>query len=184
MRLFVIITHEDVKVNNFDNLDHFFISLCYFISSKSKDIRTQVGAAIVSPENDSYVTGYNGFPRGLEENTKRLKKPLKYVYTEHAERNAIYNCARKGIATKGSRIYITCLPCSDCARGIIQAGITEVVYHHNHPMNLEEGRQKVNEQLRSMFQECGIKLRGYSGKISPVIQVLYNGSLFDPNDFA
>ncbi len=62
-----------------------------------------------------------------EEVQKRYDKPNKYLWTEHAERNAIYNAARHGIALEYSKIYIDWLPCARCARAIIQSGITSIV---------------------------------------------------------
>lgn len=59
----------------------------------------------------------------------RHERPAKYKWTEHAERNAIYNAARIGISLNGCRLYLNFepIPCSDCARGIIQSGIVSVI---------------------------------------------------------
>jgi dCMP deaminase len=180
--------------NNFDDWDHFFMSLCYFVAGKSKDNRTQVGAVIVRPENDSYVTGYNGFPRGLKETKARMKRPQKYMYIEHSERNAIYNSARNGISTKGSRIYVPWVPCPECAKGIIQSGIVEVITHKPHPYNCKinikndgEARHdwaRDHKEVLKMFAECGIKLREYDGPILREIGVLYDGEYLDPSKFS
>ena len=54
---------------------------------------------------------------------ERQERPEKYYWFEHAERNSIYNAARIGVSTKGSKMYMTCgVPCADCARAIINAG--------------------------------------------------------------
>ena len=73
-------------------------------------------------------TGYNSFPRGIDDNVaERQERPEKYFWFEHAERNAIYNAARIGVSTKGCTMFLTCdIPCADCARGIINAGIIKV----------------------------------------------------------
>lgn len=75
-----------------------------------------------------------GFAEALEARNRQVarvearhERPIKYKWTEHAERNAIYNAARHGIALNGSRIYLPWYPCMDCARAVIQAGITEMV---------------------------------------------------------
>jgi dCMP deaminase len=71
--------------------------------------------------------GYNGFPRGCDDSVaSRYERPDKYLYTEHAERNAIYHAARHGVTLKGCSMYVTLFPCADCARGIIQAGIKKL----------------------------------------------------------
>jgi dCMP deaminase len=54
-------------------------------------------------------------------------RPMKYLWIEHAERNAICNAARAGTATDRCTIYVEIMPCMDCARAIVQAGIVEVI---------------------------------------------------------
>ena len=99
------------------------------VSKKSKDRSTKVGVVIVTPDNTLLSIGFNGFPRGIDDEIERYhERPMKYRITEHAERNAIYNAARNGIRLQGSIMYLPFepTPCTDCTRGIIQAGIVEV----------------------------------------------------------
>jgi len=58
---------------------------------------------------------------------ERLVRPTKYLWIEHAERNAICNATRAGTATEGCTMYVEIMPCMDCARAVVQAGITQVV---------------------------------------------------------
>ncbi len=110
------------------NKHHYFLAMLGGIASASKDNSTKVGCIIVGPDNEIRSTGYNSFPRGIDDNrAERQDRPLKYFYVEHAERNAVYNAARVGIPLKGCRIYQDFWPCADCARAIIQAGIIEIV---------------------------------------------------------
>jgi dCMP deaminase len=105
-----------------------FLRLALEVSTWSKDRSTQVGAVIVGEDRSPGPYGYNGFPRFIDDDkAERHSRPTKYDWTEHAERNAIYNAARMGVALKGSTIYVTHVPCADCARAIIQVGITRVV---------------------------------------------------------
>jgi len=77
--------------------DQYFFNLCNAISTKSNDQSTKVGAVIVGPHHEIRSTGWNDFPRGVIDNIQeRRKRPTKYDFTEHAERNAIYNAARVG----------------------------------------------------------------------------------------
>lgn len=107
----------------------YFKNIAHQVKLKSKDRHTQIGAVIVGTDNEIVSTGYNSFPRGIDDdNWRRQERPEKYYWFEHAERNAIYNAARIGVSTKGSTMYLTCgIPCADCARGIINAGISVVV---------------------------------------------------------
>jgi dCMP deaminase len=86
-----------------------------------------VGAIILGSQSEPLSWGYNGFPRGADDDkAERHERPLKYTWTEHAERNAIYNAARVGARLLGSSMYVTMAPCVDCARAIIQAGIKKL----------------------------------------------------------
>ena len=76
--------------------------------------------------------GYNGFPSGCDDDCFPWERSAddsydtKYPYVCHAELNAILNCRGRSLA--GSRIYVALFPCNECAKAIIQSGITEVVY--------------------------------------------------------
>jgi dCMP deaminase len=108
--------------------DHRFMSLAQHIGDWSKDRSRRVGCVVVAADNTVRALGYNGFPRGFDdERDDRHERPMKYRWTEHAERNAIYSAARAGIPVAGCRMYLPWFPCVDCARAIIQAGISELV---------------------------------------------------------
>lgn len=95
------------------------------VASWSEDDSTKVGAVTVLGK-DFKTLGFNGLPRDVDMEVP--ERPEKYLYMEHAERNAIYNATRNGISLYGATMYVTHFPCSDCARAIIQAGIKEVAY--------------------------------------------------------
>jgi len=161
-----------------------FMDMCDTIAQKSKDTSTKVGCVIVGPDNEVRSMGFNGFPRGACDDVrksytvtdngikldglhdmfatfirpkdikKRYNRPLKYKWTEHAERNAIYNAARVGIPLKGCTIYINSLPpCTDCARAIIQSGITTAVIKD---IEVPERWKKDCDIASEMFNECGV----------------------------
>jgi dCMP deaminase len=106
----------------------YFLNIAEQVKLKSKDQSTQIGAVIVGEDKEVLSTGYNSFPRGLDDSLQeRQERPEKYFWMEHAERNAIYNAARIGVSLKNSTIYLTSgLPCMDCARGIVNSGIKTV----------------------------------------------------------
>ena len=98
---------------------------------RSKDPGTQVGACIVNKQNKIVGTGYNGLPIGCNDDEFPWDKQgsfldTKYPYVCHAELNAILN--NIGMNLQGCTIYTALFPCNECAKAIIQAGITEVVY--------------------------------------------------------
>lgn len=111
------------------NWDEYYLSMLDMIAAKSKDEATKVGVIIVGPDNEIRSTGFNSFPRHINDNLpERQQRPAKYLFIEHGERNAIYNAARVGVPLNGCRIYMGFYPCADCARAIIQAGIKEIIF--------------------------------------------------------
>ena len=112
-----------------DKWDLRFLELARHISDWSKDPSTKVGCVVVGPDREIRSTGFNGFPRGIEDDDDRLQnREKKYPMICHAEENAIMHAARIGISLKGNTAYVTWPPCSRCTRSLIQAGINEVVY--------------------------------------------------------
>lgn len=108
--------------------DRRFLQLAATVGSWSKDRSAKTGCVIVGPDRLVRSTGFNGFVRGVDDNiAARHERPAKYSWTEHAERNAIYNAARVGISLLGCSAYVNWFPCIDCARAIVQAGIVRLV---------------------------------------------------------
>jgi dCMP deaminase len=104
----------------------FFLKELQRAAAKSKDTRAQVGAVLIDKHGNYLLNACNDFPNGVADTPERRGRPEKYLYTEHAERNAIYAAARKGYALQGGTIVQSWYPCADCARGIVQAGIIRV----------------------------------------------------------
>ena len=105
-----------------------FLKLATHISEWSKDPSTKVGCVVVGPDREIRSTGFNGFPRGIQDSDERLTNwDLKYPLICHAEENAIMHAARIGLALKGCTAYVTWPPCTRCARSLIQAGVSEIV---------------------------------------------------------
>lgn len=107
--------------------NEYFMNMAMVVASRSKDHNTKVGCVLVDDKSHIRATGYNGFPRGIDDDVaERYERPEKYFWTEHAERNAIYAAARVGVPLEGCSAYVTMFPCMDCARAMVQSGITKV----------------------------------------------------------
>ena len=104
----------------------YFHDMAKLVASRSKDTSTKVGCVIVSSDKVLLSTGYNGIARRVADLPERLERPAKYLWTSHAEENAIAQAAREGIALNRGVAVVTHMPCSRCARMLIQAGITMV----------------------------------------------------------
>jgi dCMP deaminase len=146
--------------------DEYFMSLVYVTAIRSKDASTKNAAIIVGPHNEIRSTGYNSFPRGIiDDISLRQERPLKYKFIEHGERNAIYNAARIGVSTENCIMYTLGTPCSDCARGIIQSGIKEVIIHLDWEKINPDMWKDEAEITKILFLESGVKLTYYGGSI-------------------
>lgn len=147
------------------NWDEYFFELVHTVRTKSKDRSTKVGAIIVNQHNEIVSTGYNGFPRGInDDNEAYHERPLKYDITEHAERNAVYQAAAGRGGTRGCRMYLGFNPiqaiCTGCARAIIQAGIVEVIGPYNVTFAGKGEQWKKNCRIAFyMLNDAGIVLK-------------------------
>lgn len=152
---------------------NYFFGMMASIRRKSKDVHTQFGCIITGPDHEIRSTGYNSFPRGLNDSVaERYARPEKYFWMEHAERNAIYNAARMGTPLNGCTIFIDALPCGDCARGIIQVGIKELFYDMVKWEQFLDSRKTAATGMKSwvddiykavkMLEECGVKITPFT----------------------
>ncbi|MBO7634964.1 MAG: dCMP deaminase family protein [Paludibacteraceae bacterium] len=107
-------------------LDARYMRMARIWAENSYCVRRQVGALLVK-DKMIISDGYNGTPSGFEnvcEDDNNVTKP----YVLHAEANAITKVARSSNSSEGATLYVTASPCIECAKLIIQSGITRVVY--------------------------------------------------------
>lgn len=110
--------------------DEYFMGLAHLSALRSKDPSTQVGACIVSADKKVVGIGYNGLPRGCDDDVFPWSREgefleTKYPFVVHAELNAILNSNQD---LRGCSLYVSLFPCNECAKAIIQAGIKRIVY--------------------------------------------------------
>jgi len=144
------------------NWDEYFINIAEQVKLKSKDKRTQIGVVVVGKDNEIVSTGYNSFARGINDDIdERQERPEKYFWFEHAERNAIYNAARIGVSTLGTTMYMTCgMSCSDCARAIINSGISKIVLRKGKGAKGDKWNESSIRSIQ-MFKEAGVIVEYY-----------------------
>ena len=145
------------------NWTEYFLEIAEVVKLKSKDQSTQIGAVVVGEGKNVLSTGYNSFPRGLDDSLQeRQERPEKYFWMEHAERNAIYNAALEGVSLKNSTIYLTSgLPCMDCARGIVNSGIKVVWCKRVCTTKNKEKWEESQMKSLQLLNECGIDVCYY-----------------------
>jgi dCMP deaminase len=143
-----------------------FMNLCSVVSSWSKDPSTKVGSVIVDDQKRIISVGYNGFPRGVDDRDSRYEdRPTKYKMVCHAERNALDNAP---IPVEGATMFATLMPCSECAKSIIQRGIKKVVVppwpgRDNYDWDTDIYNWKISDL---MFKEAGVELVFFSRRNS------------------
>lgn len=157
------------------NWDETFMTMAYLMAMRSSDQSTRVGAVVVNSSNVVLAMGYNGWCRNTSSwsaTDPRHERPLKYLYTEHAERNAIYNSARQGTSLENCTIYVTIMPCMDCARAIVQVGITKVIVHkdgqdaYNAAYGFDEHRwTEDHKHAIQLFDDADVELKWWSGDL-------------------
>ena len=145
------------------NWTDYFLEIAEVVKLKSKDQSTQIGAVVVGEGKNVLSTGYNSFPRGLDDSLQeRQERPEKYFWIEHAERNAIYNAALEGVSLKNSTIYLTSgLPCIDCARGIVNSGIKVVWCKRVCTTKNKEKWEESQKKSLQLLSECGVEVCYY-----------------------
>ena len=112
--------------------DEYFMSIAILVSLRSKDPSSKVGAVLVK-DRKIIGTGYNGFPSGCDESQFPWARDIescgwlntKYPYVIHAEANALLNTVAD---SRACEMYVTMHPCNECAKLLIQGGVTQLMY--------------------------------------------------------
>ncbi len=121
--------------------DEYFMEIAKLVSTRATCPRRSVGAIIVR-DRRILATGYNGAPRGLphcppqgsqQDWPDGCMRAGHCIRSLHAEQNALLQAASIGVPCEGATMYVTCQPCNTCAKMIINAGITRVIYEGDYP---------------------------------------------------
>ena len=155
-----------MKRNDYLNWDDYFMSVALLSGKRSKDPSTQVGACIVNKSNIIESIGYNGFPKGCSDDEFPWERDgnvldTKYLYVVHAELNAILNARGRNLSD--CIIYVALFPCNECAKAIIQSGISEVVY-----LSDKYAETDPVKASKKMFEAAGVKYRHLEPKVKKI----------------
>ncbi|XP_037414213.1 deoxycytidylate deaminase-like [Triticum dicoccoides] len=162
---------KTTKREGFISWDDYFMAIAFLSAERSKDPNRQVGACLVSQEGIILGIGYNGFPRGCSDDKLPWAKksargdPLetKYPYVVHAEVNAILNTNHASAA--GQKLYVTMFPCNECAKIIIQSGVSEVIYFVEKRIDNSDHVYVASHNLLSM---AGVKVRKHQPQMAQI----------------
>lgn len=155
------------KRDNYISWDEYFMGVALLSAKRSKDPSTQVGACIVNDKHKIVGAGYNGLPIGCNDDEFPWQKEgefldTKYPYICHAELNAILN--NIGMDLRGCKIYTALFPCNECAKAIIQSGITEVIF-----LSDKYADNDVFRASRRMLDQAGVTYRKVISSISDLV---------------
>src|SRR3989338_1390528 len=144
--------------------DECFMRMAHVIAERSKDPSTQAGAVIADQNSVVVGLGYNGFPRGIQDGVLPWEREggfldTKYAYVCHAEENAVYNSNN---STQGCKVYCTLFPCNECAKTIIQNGVTEVIFESDKYHDVDSF-----VAARRLFDAAGVTYRQYLSDWGP-----------------
>lgn len=154
------------KRKEYLNWEEYFMGCAILSSMRSKDPSNQVGACIVNEETKKILSiGYNGLTCGMSDDSfdwessgekTGVLKDVKDFYIVHAERNAILNYCGNTKDLKGSTLYMTWFPCTECTKEIIQVGIKKIVY-----LRMFSKPEHV-EISKIMLQNAGVEIVAYN----------------------
>jgi len=134
------------------------IKMAHEVASWSKDKSKKVGAVITTKEGLPVSWGFNGMPRKIDDDVpERHERPYKYKWMCHAERNAMDLSPRGDLSD--CVMFVTFSPCTNCAQGIIQKGITTVVIDANNTHDLvpEHWKEDMFVAIK-MLEEAGVEI--------------------------
>lgn len=176
------------------------MTMCYQIARRSRDLSTHSGTVITTVDHVPVSFGYNSFPRGIDFEGEIGEDGLpsrqsridgeKYHWIEHGERNAIYNANRTGVPLLGTRLYVNWVPCTDCARAIIQSGISEVIIHKLGQQAFDHSRtpdgsvwtkgetnkwESSFERSWGMMEEAGVHVKWFEGILDGDVRGYFSG---------
>lgn len=137
----------------------YFMDMAHAVSTRSKDPNTKVGCVITSSDKVIVSTGYNGLPRHVRDLPERMERPAKYLWTSHAEENAVAQAARTGVSLMGGTAFVTHQPCCRCARMLIQAGINTVIIDAG---TTSMPKEELDVAL-DMFDDAGVYVMSIDG---------------------
>ncbi|MCE5296505.1 MAG: dCMP deaminase family protein [Euryarchaeota archaeon] len=143
--------------------DTYFMRMAELVSTRSTCLRRKVGAVIVK-EKRVLSTGYNGAPKGLKHceevgcvrENQHIASGTRHELCRgvHAEQNAVIQAAYFGVSIKDGTIYTTNYPCVMCAKILLNAGITEIVYKDDY---IDPLSKEMLSETNTIVRRCDLK---------------------------
>lgn len=152
--------------------DEYFMSMAGLVSNRATCDRKHVGCVMVDAARHVIATGYNGSPPGKPHCDDAGHEIVDghCVRTVHAEANAIAQAAKNGRSVYGATCFSNVIPCYDCAKLMMSAGIREVVF-----FEFYQSRYDFSDKVSSFLVEGGVKIRHLAGdRIKEIMSLVQN----------
>ena len=142
-----------------DKWDNRIFDIAKSVAEWSKDPSTKVACVAVDDSHRILSTGYNGFPRNIDDLPEKLSnRETKLIYTSHAEKNCIYNACFHGISLNKSTVYVYGCPiCYECSKGLIQVGVKSIKSKYSEEYTHTKWYAESKFISESMFKEAGVE---------------------------
>lgn len=130
--------------------NEYFMDLAQTVANRGTCDRAYVGCVLVNQDHRIVSTGYNGSVAGNPhcDEIGHTMRDGHCIATIHAEMNALLYCAKMGIPVNGCTCYVTHFPCLNCAKSLIQAGISKIYYHIGY---------RIDEYALELLEKNGIE---------------------------
>ncbi|HLC59429.1 MAG TPA: deaminase [archaeon] len=149
-------------------------------STDSQDLVTKNAVIIVSKDYEIIAYGANHFPSGVNPTEEQIKdREWKYKHIIHSEQAAIFSAAKQGKSTYDTVMYEPWVPCTPCAKAVIDAGVKKMIGHKELIMQTPERWWTDTDYALGLLEKAGVEMCMYSGKIGGV-ENLFNGLIWQP----
>jgi dCMP deaminase len=127
-----------------------FVQVAFTVAQRGTCPARRVGCVVTSADNHILATGYNGAPAGLPHCTQ-----VGCSRAVHAEMNAVLQAAYIGVSIKGAVLYCTARPCLNCAKAIIQVGVSRVVWA------IDDTESRSRTEILGLLSRAGVDFSQY-----------------------
>ena len=138
--------------------DRYFLDIAKMVATRSTCDRKYVGCVLVR-DRTILSTGYNGAIRGMPD-CSEVGHDIEgghCVRASHSETNALILAARNGTSVEGCEAYVTALPCWNCFKHLVNAGVKKIYYIEAYRPNprIAEAVQTLGIELIQLADENG-----------------------------
>lgn len=157
----------------------YWLKEAYKVALDSPDLSTQNGAILLNKDGYTIGRGCNTFPDSLKITEERLQRPLKYSYTTHAERKALFNAIHWKMDIRGSVLVSGWAACDNCANAMIEMGVRTLITHQDAADRSPDRWKESIQVAYDILTEAGVNILFYKGEVGAQT-IRHNGTEWNP----